>query len=106
MDLGSGERVEEKDFRSFVENKKPTVGGAAAATAVGRFRKVEEVEFVEGEAEEGAVSVVRLGLRKHEPWELSGEVVRRFGDRGSPVVAHGSEADIVRVDFKLFGNEV
>lgn len=40
MDLGPGERVEEKDFRSFVENKKPTVGGAAAATAVGRFRKV------------------------------------------------------------------
>lgn len=66
MDLGPGERVEEKDFRSFVENKKPTVGGAAAATAVGRFRKLEEVEFVEGEAEEGAVSVVRLGLRKQE----------------------------------------
>lgn len=106
MNLGSGERVEEKDLRSFVEDKKPTVGRAAEATAVRSFGELEEMEFVEGKAEEGAAGVVRLGLRKHEPGELRGEMLRRFGHRGLPVVANGSEADIVAVDFKLFGNEV
>ena len=106
MDLGSSERVEEKDFRSFVDDKKPTMGGAAAATAVGGFWKVEEVEFVEGEVEEGTVGVMRLGLRKHQPWELSGKAVGHFGDGGSPVVAHRSEADIIGVDLKLFGYEI
>lgn len=51
------------------------MGRAATALAVRGFWKVEEVNFVVGEVEEGAVG---LGLerREHEPRELRREVTR------------------------------
>lgn len=102
--LGAREGVNEEDGRCFVEDDEPSVGGAAAALAVRSFWKVEEVDSAVGEVEEGAVGLVGLGLGEHQPGELRREMVRGFGDGGSPTVTHNSESEVVGVDCELFGD--
>ena len=73
---------------------------------MGGFWKLEEVDFEEGEIEEGAVGLVGQRLRqgKHEPGELRREVMRDFWDRDTPRVTDGSESEVIGVNREILGD--
>lgn len=78
MDLGFGERVEEKNGWGVVEDDEPAVGRTDAKIGAGSFWELEMVYFACGEVVEGPVG---LGLGtsregKQEPGGLRGEVER------------------------------
>lgn len=68
---------------------------------IGGFGEGEESDFIGRDIVEGAVRLVRLRRREHEPGELRREVERDFRDRGPPAAAHRSEAEVISVDFEV-----
>lgn len=71
------------------------MGRTASAFAMGGFGEVQGMDFVGGEVEE-------MGLGKHQPWELWGQVDGGFGGGGSPALADASESEVVDVDCEIF----
>jgi hypothetical protein len=74
------ERVKENDGWGVVENDEPTIGGGANANFGARsFWEFDMVGVARREVIKGAlVSWLGFGERKHEPWELWGEVARNL----------------------------
>ena len=105
MDFGTCEGIEEDNVRCLVKDYEPTMRGAAVALAVvGGFWKVEEVDSVGGEIEEGLPRLVGLRLWKHEPRELGREPAWRFWYGESKTATRGLEAEVIAVDCDLIGD--
>ena len=77
MELGLGERVEEKNGWGVVADDEPPIGRVNAKIGAGSFWELEMVDFVGGEVVEGAVGLgLGFGEGKQEPGGLRGEVAR------------------------------
>jgi hypothetical protein len=80
VEFGLSERVKEDDGRGVVEDDEPAIGGGAnVRVGAKNVWDLDTVGVARREVIKGALVLrLRFGERKHEPWELWGEVARNL----------------------------